>query len=149
MTQPLLKPAQIQQFRDYLERHRLRFTQERQLILEQAFALKNHFRADDLLFQMVGNGYKTSKATIYRTLPLLVQSGLLTEIIGAQNQTMYEAVQSDIRQHAHLICVRCSEIIEFRDLEIKAKQQVICASHQFQPLKYRHEILGYCAQCSL
>jgi len=145
----LIKPLQIQQFKDYLERQRLRFTQERQLILEQAFVLKNHFRADDLLFQMIGNGYKTSKATIYRTLPLLVQSGLLTEIIDAQNQTMYEPVQGDIRPHAHLICVRCSEIIEFRDSEIKAKQQVACASHQFQPLKYRHEILGYCAQCSL
>ena len=98
---------------------------------------------------MIGSGYKTSKATIYRTLPLLVQSGLLTEIIDAQNQTMYEPVQDHIGQHAHLICVRCSKIIEFRDPEIEAKQQAICASHQFQPLKYRHEILGNCAQCSL
>ncbi len=106
-----------------------------------------HFRADDLLFQMIGNSHKTSKATIYRTLPLLVKSGVLTEIIDANNNVLYENASGNTGQHAHLICIQCSKIIEFQDPEIEIRQKKICGAHQFEVLKYRYEVLGYCSQC--
>ena len=138
---------QIQKFKDYLETQNLRLTTERQLVLEQSLAFQTHFRADDLLFRMIANGHKTSKATIYRTLPLLVKSGLLSEIIDANNNVLYEFAHDNTSQHAHLICIQCSQIIEFQDPEVKDRQREICHTHNFQAIKYRYEILGYCSYC--
>lgn len=138
--------AVIQQFSQYLESNSLRLTNERRNILEQAFAYDGHFRADDLLIYMRQNGYNTSHGTIYRTLPLLVKSGLLTEVIDAQNQSLYEHIHSHL-QHAHLICLRCNAIIEFENTEIAAIQESICETHEFKPVKHRNEILGYCVEC--
>lgn len=136
--------AVIQQFTQYLESNSLRLTTERRNILEQAFAYDGHFRADDLLISMRQNGYNASHGTIYRTLPLLVKSGLLTEIVDAQNQSLYEHSH---QQHAHLICLRCNAIIEFENTEIDKLQEAVCEMHRFKPIKHRNEILGYCVKC--
>lgn len=141
-----IQPQIIQQFSKYLENNALRLTTERRDILEQVFAYDDHFRADDLLMRMRQNGYTASRATIYRTLPLLVKSGLLTEVIDAQKQSHYEHIHSR-QEHAHLICLRCSSIIEFESSEINILQEDVCKTHRFKPVKYRNEILGYCVEC--
>lgn len=136
----------LQQFSKYLESNSLRLTTERLNIFEQVFAYDGHFRADDLLIYMRQNGYNASHGTIYRTLPLLVKSGLLTEVVDAQNQSLYEHIHS-CQQHAHLICLRCNTIIEFENTEINTLQESICETYQFKPMKHRNEILGYCVEC--
>ena len=82
----------VDQFKNYLDTQGLRLTQERFAILSQVFKTDTHFRPDDLLVWMRQAGYKTSKATIYRTLPLLIRSGILTEVIDADNQIQYEYI---------------------------------------------------------
>ena len=134
----------IQQFSQYLESNSLRLTAERRNILEQVFAYDEHFKADDLLLRMRQNGYQASHGTIYRTLPLLVKSGLLTEVINAQKQSYYEPIR---QQHAHLVCIQCNEIIEFENADIAMLQKAVCDSHQFKPAQFRNEILGYCVIC--
>lgn len=95
-------------------------------------------------------GHSASRATIYRTLPLLVRSGLLSEIIDAQKNTYYEHVHAlQDQQHAHLICLRCNKIIEFTNPEIDKLQKSICDLNQFKPIKFRNEILGYCGECQV
>ena len=145
-TKEPIQPQIIQQFSKYLESNALRLTSERRNILEQVFAYDDHFRADDLLIRMRQNGYTASRATIYRTLPLLVKSGLLTEVIDAQKQSHYEHIHSR-QEHAHLICLRCNKIIEFTNPEIDKLQKGICDLNQFKPIKFRNEILGYCGEC--
>ena len=92
------------------------------------------------------NGYLASRPTIYRTLPLLVKSGLLTEFIDAQKNTRYESIHS-LREHAHLICLRCNQIVEFSEPKIDALQKAVCEEHGFKPVRFRNEIIGYCAEC--
>ena len=142
----LIHPQVVQQFSKYLESNALRFTTERRKILEQVFAYDGHFRAEDLLIRMRQNGCTASHGTINRTLPLLVKSGLLREVIDAQKQSRYEHSHSR-QQHAHLICLRCNEIIEFKNAEIDTLQEAVCNTHQFKPVRYRNEILGYCVKC--
>ena len=147
-TKPI-HPQTVEKFTKYLKSHGAKLTAERMAILEQVFAYDDHFRADDLLVRMRQNGYRVSRATIYRTLPLLVRSGLLAEVIGAQKQSHYEhldALQQQ-QQHAHLICMRCGKIIEFKAPGIGVLQEKVCQTHKFKPVKYRNEILGYCAEC--
>ena len=136
----------VKQFKDYLESCGLRLTSKRQDILEQVHAYNGHFQAEDLLVQMRRNGYLASRPTIYRTLPLLVKSGLLTEFIDAQKNTRYESIHS-LREHAHLICLRCNQIVEFREPKIDALQKAVCEEHGFKSVRFRNEIIGYCAEC--
>lgn len=144
--QPTIPSDSIKQFKDYLESCGLRLTRKRQDILEQVYAYNGHFQAEDLLVQMRRNGYLASRPTIYRTLPLLVKSGLLTEFIDAQKNTRYESIHS-LREHAHLICLRCSQIVEFREPKINALQKAVCEEHGFKSVRFRNEIIGYCAEC--
>lgn len=134
------------QFEDYLKSCGLRLTQKRLDVLSQVFDYPGHFQTEDLLVQMRRDGYLVSRPTIYRTLPLLVKSGLLTEFIDAQKNTRYESIHS-LREHAHLICLRCSQIVEFKEPEIDALQKAVCEAHDFKAVRFRNEIIGYCAEC--
>ena len=136
----------VKQFEDYLKSCGLRLTQKRLDVLNQVFDYPGHFQTEDLLVQMRRNGYLVSRPTIYRTLPLLVQSGLLTEFIDAQKNTRYESIHS-LREHAHLICLRCNQIVEFKEPQIDALQKAVCEAHDFKPVRFRNEIIGYCAEC--
>lgn len=136
----------VKQFEDYLKSCGLRLTQKRLDVLNQVFDYPGHFQTEDLLVQMRRNGYLVSRPTIYRTLPLLVQSGLLTEFIDAQKNTRYESIHS-LREHAHLICLRCNQIVEFKEPEIDALQKAVCKAHDFKAVRFRNEIIGYCAEC--
>ncbi len=136
----------VKQFEDYLKSCGLRMTQTRLDVLKQVFEYPGHFQTEDLLVQMRRNGYLVSRPTIYRTLPLLVQSGLLTEFIDAQKNTRYESIHA-LREHAHLICLRCNQIVEFKEPEIDALQKVVCEAHNFKAVRFRNEIIGYCAEC--
>ena len=136
----------LETFRKHLKSNGLKLTLERRAILEQVFAYDDHFQADDLLVRMRQSGYRVSRATVYRTLPLLVKSGLLTEVIDAQKHAHYEHIHA-LEQHAHLICLRCGKIEEFKSSEIDALQEQVCQTYKFRPVKYRNEILGYCAEC--
>lgn len=141
-----LNPQFITQFEDYLKSCGLRLTQKRLDILNQVFDYPGHFQTEDLLVQMRRNGYLVSRPTIYRTLPLLVKSGLLTEFIDAQKNTRYESIHS-LQEHAHLICLRCNQIVEFKEPRIDALQKAVCEAHQFKPVRFRNEIIGHCAEC--
>ena len=146
VEKPTIPSDSIKQFKDYLDSCGLRLTRKRQDILEQVYAYDGHFQAEDLLVQMRRNGYLASRPTIYRTLPLLVKSGLLTEFIDAQKNTRYESIHS-LREHAHLICLRCNQIVEFSEPKIDALQKAVCEAHGFKSVRFRNEIIGYCAEC--
>lgn len=135
-----------QQFEDFLKSSGLRLTQKRMDILHEVFAYPGHFQTEDLLVQMRRNGYEVSRPTIYRTLPLLVMCGLLTEFIDAHKNTRYESIHS-LKEHAHLICLRCGQIVEFKEPEIDALQKSVCEAHQFKPVRFRNEIIGHCSEC--
>lgn len=143
---PTVPADSLKQFKDYLESCGLRLTPKRLDILAQASAYNGHFQAEDLLVHMRRNGYLASRPTIYRTLPLLVKSGLLSEFIDAQKNTRYESIDS-LREHAHLICLRCNQIVEFKEPKIDARQKAVCEEHGFKPVRFRNEIIGYCAEC--
>jgi Fur family ferric uptake transcriptional regulator len=141
-----ISSERVDQFKNYLDTQGLRLTQERFAILSQVFKTDTHFRPDDLLVWMRQAGYKTSKATIYRTLPLLIKGGILTEVIDADNQIQYEYIDN-IKEHAHLICVQCGKITESRVPEIIKLKNELCRKFNFNPVKFRSEIIGVCSEC--
>ncbi len=133
-------------FRDYIQSKDLKFTSERKAILNHIFRSKRHFEAEELLIDMRKNTKRVSKATIYRTLALLVKSGLLREVIFGEKHAHYEHVYGH-EHHEHLVCIKCGKIIEFNDERIERFQDEVCVKNKFKPESHRFQISGYCKNC--
>jgi Fur family ferric uptake transcriptional regulator len=114
--------------------------------LKHVFENRGHFEAEELLIDMRKNRKRVSKATIYRTLALLVKSGLLREVIFGEKHAHYEHVYG-CNHHEHLVCIKCGKIIEFSDEEIEKFQDEVCVKNKFKPESHRFQITGYCEDC--
>ncbi len=136
----------ISRFRDYLKERGFKWTPQREKILKEALILEGHFEADELVYRLRRKGIRVSKATVYRTLPLLVKAGFIKEVIHGEKHLHYEHVRGDSR-HDHLICLRCGKIIEFEDEAMREIQERICRERNFRPEKVLVEIYGYCEGC--
>ena len=99
-------------FRKYLERRGLKLTAERQALFDELFARHEHFEADELLVRLRTKHKKISRATIYRTLDLLVDSGIVGRVRIGETGYRYERLRAG-EHHDHLICNECGRVIEF------------------------------------
>lgn len=133
-------------FREFMVRRGLKFTTERQLILKEVFSIHEHFEADDIADGLKREGERVSRASIYRTLPLLVESGLLREVHSSEKHSHYEHVFGH-KHHDHLICTKCGRTIEFSDDRIEGLQNRVCEKHGFLATAHSLEIIGVCAEC--
>lgn len=137
---------QLDQFRNFLKDKSLKLTRERIEILKEISSLKTHFDIDGLSTILQGKKSKVSRASLYRTIPLLVESGLVEEIKTIDRHTYYEYVYGK-RHHDHLICMKCGKIIEFYSEKLERLQDHICAKEQFRGVRHLLEIQGYCKKC--
>ncbi|HEU4402142.1 MAG TPA: transcriptional repressor [Candidatus Polarisedimenticolia bacterium] len=134
------------QFKDYLSRNHLKLTRERRVILEQILSVRGHFDVDDLLVHLRQAGHRVSRATLYRTLPRLVESGLVHKLEMASGQARYETMFGR-HHHDHLVCLGCGSIIEFESPEVERIQEAVCRRKRFRMTGHTHQIRGYCADC--
>ncbi len=134
-------------FSDFLRRKGLKLTRERKLILEEVFTHHGHFDIDDLYFTIRGKGLRVSKSSIYRTIPLLLESGLVEEVKTVERQAHYEHTYGH-RHHDHLVCISCGRVIEFHSPEIERLQETICRRNRFRSVRHVLEIQGYCRGCN-
>lgn len=133
-------------FKMYLVGKGLKFTSERERILEEAFSRHDHFDAEAIFQAFRDRGVDISRATIYRTLPLLVESGLVQEAMRCGEKVHYEHIYGH-RSHGHMICVKCGKIIEFEDEKLERIKRKVCDEHDFKPTEFRFGIKGYCKNC--
>ena len=101
-------------FRTYLKERNQRQTPERFMVLEEIYRSEGHFDADDIFFNMKNTGTRVSRATVYNTLDLLIECGLVQRQQFGKNQYSYDRSYA-YQQHDHIICVDCREIVEFTD----------------------------------
>lgn len=136
----------FERFRGFLSDEGLRLTQEREEIARTVFEKGGHFEAEELLYEIRRDEKSVSRATIYRTLELLVQSGELRTIDFGDGYSLYERA-GDRAPHGHLYCKQCGEVIEFSLEDIKGIEEELCADHGFLPVEFSHQIHGYCQKC--
>ncbi|MCX7895533.1 MAG: transcriptional repressor [Thermoanaerobaculum sp.] len=134
------------QFAKYLRENNLKVTKERLMLLEELLTSEGHFDADTLLFQIRQRGKKASRATVYRTLELLVQCGLARKSRLGREHYVYEKVTPGPR-HDHMVCVQCGKITEFYDGQLEERQRQLCQEHGFRPTYIALQIHGVCAAC--
>jgi Fur family ferric uptake transcriptional regulator len=133
-------------FIQYLRDNNLKVTKERLMLLEELFNSTGHLDADSLLFQLRNQGKRVSRATIYRTLDLLVQCGLARKSRLGREHYVYERVTPG-KRHDHMVCTGCGKIIEFYDADLDERQRQVCLEHNFRPSFYSLQIQGLCADC--
>ena len=133
-------------FADFLRRRGLKTTRERTALFEEIFATHHHFDADDLVVRPRGKGKKVSRATVYRTLDLLYDCGLVSRVRLNDEKYRYERLRIG-EHHDHLICTGCSAVIEFVEPRIEELQESVCRKYGFSPTTHSHQIRGFCAEC--
>jgi Fur family ferric uptake transcriptional regulator len=133
-------------FRNSLTSRDLKFTPERYIILKEVFQRHDHFEAEDLLSSIKKKGGRASRATIYRTLELLVQCGLLEMVDLGGNSHHYEHVLGH-QHHDHLVCEKCGRIIEFTHRRLEKLKEKVCHEMDFDGRFHTLKIFGICGRC--
>ena len=131
-----------EKFRQYLLERNLRKTPERFALLDKAISLTGHFGADALYDSMEASGYHVSRATVYSTLELLVDCGLLNRHLFAR-KTFYEVA---VGSHFHLVCNACGKI---REIEEEQLSHIAAMDLDgFNPTYCSTMVYGLCCECS-
>lgn len=134
-------------FEKYLRAQNLRLTPQRRAIFERAFDTHQHFTAEELFGWIQAETGRASRATIYRTLALLVEGGFLESLDVGAGELRYEHVLGH-RHHDHMVCNECGRIEEFVDERIEALQEEACRAKGFEMSSHNLRIFGWCRACA-
>lgn len=137
----------LSNFKELLKKNNLKFTIQREVILETLYNSDEHLTPEALhhLIQEKYPDLKTGIATVYRTLALLEESNVVTSLsFGAQGKK-YELGAKE--HHDHFICTECAKITEFVDEEIEKRQQAIADILNFKMQDHSMQIYGICSEC--
>lgn len=135
-----------QLFEDYLNSKGLRFTRERREILDEVMRTHSHFEVEDIFAGLRKKNANISRASIYRTLPLLLDSGIVHKTLCEVMRARYEHVLGH-EHHDHMVCVKCGKVIEFKKDGIEKLQEEAAKEHRFKMIGHRLVISGLCKDC--
>ena len=131
--------------RDHVLRNKLKSSTRRELILETLATIGRHITAEELLREVRTRDARIGAATVYRTLRVLQDSGIVAERHFEGGASRFELLGDD--HHDHLICTVCGMIVEFEDEVVEREQKRVAVAYGFELLMHRHELYGICPAC--
>ena len=137
---------EAQQLKDVLGSRGLKNTRERETILKELEALKEHFNAEKLYSILSRRGTKVSRPTIYRTLKLLERFHLIERLDVKRNCFYYEPM-SHKKDHGHLVCKHCGKIIDFSLESIGSLKLEVVKGKDFKLDNISIQVFGICGTC--
>lgn len=132
--------------KETLHKEGLRYTKPRQAIWNELRSSDEHRDADEILFSLRKRGLKISRATVYRTIDVLVKYNMIDKLDIGDGRSRYE-YNDKYLQHDHLICTDCGKIIEFHNKKVEELQNKIATQHKFQLLHHNFQLFGFCEDC--
>lgn len=140
------KAAAKERFLHFLEGRNLRVTAQRQAIVDSVFSTDKHFTAEELLDWSRQRDASVSRATVYRTLPLLTESGLVREMDFGKECKFYDPNYADHPNHSHMVCQDCEKIVEFESDQIERLETEISSKLGFELKTQRLQLSGRCEE---
>ena len=147
-----MDPTIEKRLKQFIKSKGLRNTPQRNAIVEAIFASDEHFTADELwtrLRKTQAAESHSSRATVYRTISLLVEAGLLHEIDLVDDQKTYDPNFVESPAHNHLVCIDCGKVIEFEDAHIQLMNDCAARRLGFRPERQTLKIEACCEKLRL
>jgi len=137
------------EFGTYLLKNNLKYTKQRHRIVSHIFSIKKkHFVIEDFIHSLHKKGRNISRATVYNTIKLLLNSRIVQSTYTSEKKIIYEYIYRQ-KPHGHLICYDCGNLIEFSDSIIEKKQKAICKKYGFLVSTYTHSLFVRCLNNNL
>jgi len=138
----------VRAFEAFLRTRGLKLTSQRRRIFDRAFATHEHFSAEALAGWLAREqGPRVSRATVYRTLGLLLDGKFLSALDAGKGELVYEHVLGHVH-HDHMLCLECGRIEEFHDERIEELQLAACRKKGFELVTHDLRLRGYCRACA-
>uniref|UniRef100_A0A7C3Z001 Ferric uptake regulation protein n=1 Tax=Desulfobacca acetoxidans TaxID=60893 RepID=A0A7C3Z001_9BACT len=138
--------SELDIFREYIRQRGLRRTPEREVVLQEVFAVHEHFDVEELYLRLRRKGVKVSKASVYRALRLLLDCGLVREVDYTDGHWHYEHIYGH-GNHNHLRCLGCGEIVEFEAAGLASLEEQLSNTYGYLIISHHWEVKGYCREC--
>tara|TARA_B100000073_G_C23639237_1_gene535929 strand:+ start:182 stop:601 length:420 start_codon:yes stop_codon:yes gene_type:complete len=117
----------------------LRLTRQRQAVWDEVKSSKAHLDAEDIYEKIKNKGVYISRATVYRTIDVLVKNNLLSKMNMGDGRNRYELKDED-HHHDHMICIETGKIIEFFDNDLEMLQEKIAKKHGYKVIRHIHQL---------
>jgi Fur family ferric uptake transcriptional regulator len=131
---------------EYLLLEGLKKTSQRTLIMNKILARAGHLSAEDLFSDLKTSHPSIGLATIYRTLKVLKEAGVIEEHSFVEGKAIFELAFPD-QHHDHLVCLSCQKVQEFIDNKVEERQKEIAFQYGFSLKKHTMNLFGYCSTC--
>lgn len=139
-----MNPSIQQKLDQYIKSKGLRKTSQRDALIEIIFSKDEHFTADELYDRVKKSNSSASRATVYRTISLLVDAKLLHEIDLGEEVKTYDPNFNDRPSHNHMICIDCGKVLEFEDDNIDLLNDCLTRRMGFRPVSQSIRIEAAC-----
>ena len=136
----------LNRFKEALTKEGLKYTPQRTAVLEEIIKDKGHRESEEIYLALKKKGQHVSRATVYRTMDILVNNGFARKMNLGDGRARYES-KVNSPHHDHLVCMDCGLIVEFMDQKIEDLQNEIAIQYEFQLKRHIHQLFGLCKKC--
>ena len=124
---------------EVLRKEGLRYTSQRQAVWDEIKKSEEHRDAEDIYLQLKSNNHNVSRATVYRTIDVLVKNHMVRKMDLGDGRNLFEP-RIDDEHHDHMICLDTGKIIEFFDEELEDLQDKIAEKHGYKVVRHVHQL---------
>ena len=129
----------IQILKVVLQKEGLRFTRQRLAVWTEIGISREHRDADDIYISIRSKGVKVSRATVYRTIDVLVKNELVRKLDVGDGKSRFES-KVDEEHHDHMICLETGNIIEFYNSRLEQLQEKIALDNGYELVRHVHQL---------